>query len=182
MSGYGVLLCGVILSTVTAFAIENKAGTVEGTVKKIDAAAKTVVVKTADGAERVFHFADRTAVHSGKAVAKGTKETVGGLEEGTEVVVHFTTKGARDTADEIDHVGKDGLKMTEGTVQSINRHAKTLTVKAADGTEQTFGMADRAARDAGKDIGEGAEKSGKATVYYTEEAGHKVVHFVKKVL
>jgi hypothetical protein len=139
-----------------------------------------MVVKTSDGAERTFHFADRTAVHGGKAVAKGTRETVRGLEEGAEVVVHYTTKGAQDTADEIDHAGKDGLKITEGTVQSINRHTKTLTVKAADGTVQTYGMADRAVRDAGKDIGEGAEKSGKATVYYTEEAGHKVVHFFKR--
>jgi hypothetical protein len=32
----------------------------------------------------------------------------------------------------------------------------------------------------GKDIGEGAENSGKVTVYYTEEGGHKVAHFLKK--
>jgi len=31
-----------------------------------------------------------------------------------------------------------------------------------------------------KDIGEGAEKSGKVTVYYTEEAGRKVARFFKK--
>ena len=39
-----------------------------------------------------------------------------------------------------------------------------------------------AAKDAGKEIGEGAEKSGKVTVYYTEEAGRKVARFFKKTL
>lgn len=35
-------------------------------------------------------------------------------------------------------------------------------------------------KDAGKDIAEGAEKSAKVTVYYTEDAGHKVAHFFKR--
>lgn len=30
---------------------------------------------------------------------------------------------------------------------------------------------------ADKDISEGAEKSGKVTVYHTEQAGHKIAHF-----
>ena len=58
----------------------------------------------------------------------------------------------------------------------LNGGAKTVAVKTANGTEETFRLAGRA----GKDIGEGAEKSGKVTVYYTEEAGHKVAHFFKK--
>jgi len=48
------------------------------------------------------------------------------------------------------------------------------------GAEETFRLTGRAARDVGKGIGEGAEKSAKVTVYYTEEAGHKVAHFFKK--
>jgi hypothetical protein len=47
--------------------------------------------------------------------------------------------------------------------------------------EETYRLADRAVKDTGKDIGEGAEKSAKVTVYYTEEGGHKVAHFFKKI-
>jgi hypothetical protein len=57
-----------------------------------------------------------------------------------------------------------------------------LSVKTADGTEEAFRLTDHAAEDAGKDISEGVEKSGKVTVYYTEKAGHKVAHFFSKVL
>jgi len=42
-------------------------------------------------------------------------------------------------------------------------------------------MTDRAAKDTGKDIGEGADKSAKVTVYYTEKAGVKTAHFVKSI-
>ena len=86
----------------------------------------------------------------------------------------------RETAEEVDQIGKDGMKMAEGTVWHIDRAAKTIAVKTAEGAEETYRLADHAAKDTGKDIGEGAEKSGKVTVYYTEEAGRKVARFFKK--
>ena len=94
--------------------------------------------------------------------------------------MHYTAKGGRETAEEVDQIGKDGMKMAEGTVSHIDRAAKTIAVKTADGTEETYHLADHAAKDAGKNIGEGAEKSGKVTVYYTEEAGRKIARFFKK--
>ena len=180
MNKYLGLVLGLVLCASTAYAVEDVASAVEGTVKKVDAAGKTIVVKTADGTEHTFHLVGRTAVHGAEATAQGTKETFHGLKEGSVVVVHYTAKGTEETAEEIDHIGKGGLKVTEGTVKGIDRGAKTIVVKTADGAEETFHLTERAARDAGKGIGEGAEKSGKVTLYYTEEAGHKVAHFFKK--
>jgi hypothetical protein len=57
-----------------------------------------------------------------------------------------------------------------------------MSVKTADGGGETYRLTGGAAKDAGKDIGEGAEKSAKVTVYYTEEAGHKVAHFFKRAI
>ena len=161
-----------------ALAAQDVASAVEGTVKKVDSGAKTVVVKTADGAEHTFHFLGRTIVHGTEATAKGSKDAFHGLKEGSEVAVHYTAKGGRATADEVDQIGKDGLKVIEGTISHIDRGAKTIGVKTADGAEETYRLADRAAKDIGKDVGEGAEKSGKVTVYYTEEGGHKIAHFL----
>ena len=88
-------------------------------------------------------------VHGSEDVAKGTevgaKDTFHGLKEGSEVVAQYTAKGAEKTAVEVDHVAKDGLKVTEGTVSAIDRGAKTMAVKTADGTVETFKMTDRAA-------------------------------------
>jgi hypothetical protein len=102
------------------------------------------------------------------------------VAEGSKVAVHYTSVGGKDTAHEIDRIGDDGLKATDGTVSHIDRGAKTIAVKTADGTEETFHLTDRAAKDTGKGIAEGADKSAKVTVYYTEKAGTKTAHFIKE--
>jgi hypothetical protein len=56
-----------------------------------------------------------------------------------------------------------------------------MVVKTADGTEKTFKLTDHAAKDAGKDIGEGSEKGAKVVVYSTEESGKKVARFFEKI-
>jgi len=171
--GIAYLLFGLV-----ALAAQDVVSAVDGTVKKVDSGAKTVVVKTADGAEHTFHFLGRTVVHGAEATAKGSKEAFHGLKEGTEVAVHYTAKGGEETAEEVDHIGKDGMKVTEGTISHIDRGAKTVAIKTADGAETTYRLADHAAKDTGK----GAEKAGKVTVYYTEEGGHKVAHSVKQTI
>jgi len=180
MGRYLSFVLGLVFVAFVASAAEDVAGAVDGTVKHINAAAKIIVVKTADGTEHTFHFVARTSVHGAEKTSKGAEDTLHGLKEGSYVVVHYTAKESEKTAEEIDHIGKGGLKATKGTVKGIDRAGKTITVKTADGAEETFRLTDRAARDAGKGIGEGAEKSEHATVYYTDEAGHKVAHFFKK--
>lgn len=147
---------------------------VHGTVTKVDSAAKTIVVKTKDGTEHTLHFVAKTTVSGTDAAAK---DTFKGVKVGSEVVAHYTVKGTDKTAVEVDKVGKDGLKSSEGTISEIDRGAKTIAVKTADGTVETFKMADHATEDAGKDIAKGTEKTAKVTVYYTEDAGKKVVHW-----
>lgn len=182
MTKYLSLGLGLVLFTSTALAVREKPGAVEGTIEKIDAAAKTVVVKTADGVEHTFHFTERTAVHGEEATVAGGKATLHGLEEGSHVVVHYTEKGSSETAHEIDHVGQGGLQAAQGTVKSVDRTGKTITIKTADGAEQTFRVASQTTQDAAKDVSQGAQKSVHVTVYYSEQAGHKVAHFLKKSL
>jgi hypothetical protein len=170
----------LISLTLTARAAEDVATAVQGTVKKVDAGAKTIVVKTGDGAEHTFHFLAKTTVHGAEKTGETSKDAFHGLKEGSEVAVHYTTKGAEETAEEVDNIGKDGMKATEGTISRIGSGGKTIVVKTADGTEETYHFASHAASTAGHDIAKGTEKSAKVTVYYTEEAGHKVAHFFTK--
>ncbi|MGA8594751.1 MAG: hypothetical protein WB676_08405 [Bryobacteraceae bacterium] len=165
-----------------ALAIERRHGILVGTVLKVDDATKTAVIKAADRTEHTVHFVGRTAVHGAQATAAGATDAFHGLKEGSEVAVHYTAKGSVETAEEVDDIGKDGLKATEGTVTHLDRGAKTLSVKTADGTEETYRLTDSAAKDAGKDIAAGTEKSAKVTVYYTEEGGHKIAHFFKAAI
>jgi len=169
-----LMLLGVVavLLAPLSFAVEAVSA-VHGTSSKIDSGAKTIVVKTADGTEHTVHFIAKTTVHGTEV---GAKDTFHGLKEGAEVVAHYTAKGADNTAVEVDKVGKDGLKTMNGTVSEVDRGAKKLVVKSADGTEQAFKLADHAAAE----TGQGAEKSAKVTVYYTEDAGKKIAHFFQK--
>ena len=61
-------------------------------------------------------------------------------------------------------------------MKSVDRGAKTVTVKTGEGAEETYHFSARAAKDTGK----GLEKAGKVTVYYTEDAGKKVAHYFKE--
>jgi hypothetical protein len=154
---------------------------IHGMVTKVDAAAKTIVVKTKDGTEHTIHFVDKTVVKGGEAAGTGAKDTFQGVKEGSEVVAHYTEQGTEKTAVEVDKVGKGGFKAMEGTVTKVGEGGKTITVKAADGTEQTFEVAGHGTKVAAVDTAKGTEKGAKVTVYYTESAGKKVVHFFEKL-
>jgi len=173
------LFFGISFAALALFAADDVVTAVEGTVKKVDAGTKTVVVKTADGTEHTVHFVAKTSVHGWDATEAGAKDGMHGVKEGGHVVVHYTVKGTEKTAQEMDRIGEGGLKVSEGTVSKIDRGGKTLAVKTADGVEATYKITDHAVVDAGKDVGHGVEKASKVTVYYTEEGGKKIVHFFK---
>jgi hypothetical protein len=172
-SGIGITLAFFACS---AFAAQDVASAVAGTVKTVDKGAKTVVVKTSEGTEHTIHFVGRTVEHSGQATEKGSKEAFEGVKEGDEVVVHYTVKGTEKTAEEIDHVGKDGLKVSVAAVKSVDHGAKTVTVKTAEGGEETYHLTDHAIHETGKAL----KKGGKMTIYYTEDAGKKIAHYFKQ--
>src|SRR5581483_3305056 len=104
-----VLLVGMALapSAAPAQMTPPVRGTValQGTMKKLYQAANAVVVTTVDGVEHVYHFTKDLVVHGGKG-----SDPLGGLREGSTVVVHYTVNGADATAFEIDSVGEDGLQ------------------------------------------------------------------------
>jgi hypothetical protein len=159
-----------------AFAAEDVATAVVGTVKTVDKGTKTVVVKTAEGTEHTFRFIGRTVAHGGEAVAKGSKDAFEGVKEGDDVIVHYTAKGAVKTAQEVDHLGKDGLHASVVTVKAVDHGAKTVVVKTGEGAEETYHLTDEAVHETGKGLKTGA----KVTVYYTEDAGKKVAHYFKE--
>ena len=65
----------------------------------------------------------------------------------------------------------------EGTVEDVSKDSKTVAVKTADGTKESFVVADHAVVNTGKDVArltaQGAKESEPVTVYHAEEAGKK---------
>src|SRR5215469_1749483 len=160
---------------------------VSGAVTKIDKESKTIAVKTADGTEHVFHYAEKTAIHAGHETGKGVKtgavDTYFAGKEGTQVIVRYTEKGAEKTASSVDDFGKDTMKVSEGTVTKVDKAAHTVSVKTEDGAETTYDWGKDATIDTGHGVVKGtqyvAKEGDKVIVHYTEDAGKKVVHFFK---
>ena len=169
-------LCFVAISK----GAQSSSNVVTGTVEKVDSGAKTIAVKTADGTVETVKFTDKTTVHGLKDAAKGT-DLAG--KEGGHVIVHTVGEGTEKTAHSVEWVGDKTVHTTEGTVEDVGKGTKTVAVKTADGTKETFVVADHAVVTSGKDVArysaEGAKKGEHVTVYYTEEAGKKVAHFFK---
>jgi hypothetical protein len=95
------LLVLFIVASSSAFD-QDVAHAVAGAVTKVDAAARSIAIKTADGAEEVFKFTEKTTVTAAKAVAGGAK-TAGVAtdmagKEGTHVVVRYVARGGDKTA------------------------------------------------------------------------------------
>jgi hypothetical protein len=169
---------GIVLAAVAcgALAAQDVATAVVGTVKTVDKGTKTAVVKTADGTEHTFHFIGKTVAHGAVATAKGSKDAFAGVKEGDDVVVHYTVKGTESTAEEVDHIGKDGMKASVVAVKSVDHGAKTVTVKTAEGGEEVYHLTDDAVHETAK----GLKTGGKVTIYYTEDAGKKIAHYFKE--
>ena len=100
------------------------------------------------------------------------------MKEGSEVVVRCTVKGTEKSADEIGKAGKNGIKVTKGTVTKIDKDTKAVVAKSAGGTEKAFEHTGDAGKDVVKDTGKGIDKGAKLTIYYTEDAGKKIAHFL----
>jgi hypothetical protein len=189
-----------VLSLLSAFAADaqNTYDMVSGAIQKVDDAARTLSVKTKQGAETVVDVTEKTVKYGTKAV-----------KEGTQAVVQHTTHGAKKTAHAIKTVGKDTVHTLSGVVTKIDLQAQTATVKTADGVEHVLTLAKDGVISAGHAVGTTAEQGGKVagkkasaageatadaarqaadylaqaaksgakvTVYYTDKAGKKIAH------
>lgn len=159
---------------------QGSTNVITGTIEKVDSGAKTIAVKTADGTVETVKFTDRTTVHGLKDAGKGA-DLAG--KEGGHVIVHTVGEGSEKTAHSVEWFGDKTVHATEGTVEDVGEGSKTVAVKTADGSKETFEVADHAVVDSGKDVGryseKGAKKGEHVTVYYTEEAGKKIAHVFK---
>jgi len=145
----------------------------EGTMTKFYKGLNTLVVTTVDGAQHVYHFAKGLVVHGG---AGSGVDALDAVHEGATVVVHYRIEGGEESVDEVDRVADEGLKVLEGTVIKLDRRHREITVKSGSGPTETLRLTDRAATEASEELVRGTP----VVIYYSDESGRKVAHFLKK--
>jgi len=172
----GLMLIGPAAASAQPPPIDGVTGSLalEGGVEKTYEGVNTLVVKTLDGIEHLFHLTERTVVHGGNAAGD---DVLRGLDEGSKVVVHYTIDGEHKTADEVDRLGENGLTTVEGVITKVDRRAKTMSIQLADGSRQTLHFTERAAANVGSDVAGGTTR---VVVYVNDEAGRAIAHFFKR--
>ena len=146
----------------------------EGTMTKFYKGLNTLVVTTVDGAQHVYHFAKGLVVHGGAGAGSGV-DALDTVHEGATVVVHYRIEGGEESVDEVDRVAGEGLKILEGTVIKLDRRRREITLKSGSGVTETLRLTDRAAAETSEDLVRGKP----VVIYYSDESGRKVAHFVK---
>ncbi len=182
-----LFLAALMVAAVAQLAVaDDVVHAVEGVVTKVDLTGKTVFVKTADGTEHAFKYTEKTTMRgvkdTGHVAKAGAVDAYMKGKEGTMVLVHYTGEGADKSAVAFRDMGKDTVKVSDGTVTKVDKAARTVTVKTEDGSEATYHVAKDATVDSGHGLMKGADyaKEGeKVTVHYTEDAGKKVAHFIR---
>jgi hypothetical protein len=128
-----------------------------------------------DGVEHVYHFTKNLIVHGGKTPGVDALDELG---EGTPIVVHRRVNDEQVSAEEIDLVGEFGLKVTEGRVSHIDRRKKEITIRYANGKTETLQLTTRAAAESKAELDE--SNGEELVIYYADEDGRKVAHYVTK--
>ena len=79
----------VVVGSLSLCAAQDAVSAVEGTVKKVDASTKTIVVETSDGADHSFQYVGWTVVDgSDQSLARQHSRPILRLDHGREVVAH----------------------------------------------------------------------------------------------
>ena len=147
--------------------IHGVTGTIatDATIKAEGKAANTIVVKTEDGVEHVYH-----AVTGGK---RG-KGVLADLTPGTTVLVHYRADHAPVKAD---RAGTDGLTTTEGIATKIDGGKKEITVRYDDGRIETLKLTERESAKVDANISADA----RIVVYSTTGSSQKVARYFTTV-
>jgi hypothetical protein len=160
---------------------------VAGQVRKVDYAAKTVVLHTADGGNATVEVGEDTVVYgvmsAGSAVDVYAKDAL----QGAWAIVQYTGNGAHKTAVAIDSLGGRTVKVAHGSVVSVDQAAEFIVIKTKAGAEDRFELAKSVVVDAGLGVERGAtpcraiEEGATVAISYSEQAGKKTAVVVNRI-
>jgi len=77
-------------------------------------------------------------------------------------------------------IAQDFVHSISGVVKSVDKGTKTVVVKTADGTEQTFKYTEKTTVDGAKDTGKGIDTAAKDTALGTKKGAKVTVEYTEK--
>jgi hypothetical protein len=141
-------------------------------------ALNTVVVETVDGIGHLFHLSERSEMRGQKEI---DEQALRGVGEGSRAVLRETMKADQTTAHDVGRVAEDAPKTTKGVVTHVDRRAKSIVIRLADGTRETFRLTDRDASDAGTGVDRAMIRTPTIVISFSDEAGRHLAYYVTRV-
>jgi hypothetical protein len=136
------VLAGSISFVSLAAAAQEVVHALAGTVISIDAAAKTITIKTDDGSEGLFNdmTGSKTPVEFDPNIRKDATVASEFKNSGVRVIVYyFGYRGVR-TVVALRSLGAGPFTLTSGSVVNFNKGDHTLSIKDSSGVIKTFNL------------------------------------------
>ena len=113
-----------------------------GTVSSIDAAAKTITVKTDDGSEILFNdlIDSKTPIEFDPNIRRDATAASEFKSSGVRVIVYYFGYGSIRTAVALRSLGTGPFTLASGTVVNFSNGGRTLSIKDNSGVIKTFNI------------------------------------------
>jgi hypothetical protein len=120
-----------------------------GVATKVDSNAHSITLTASDGTQTVIQDEDKDhpRYDFDKTLQSSATESAAFDKQGDRVILYYFGDGWERRAIAVKDLGESPLKLTTGTVKHWDRHHHMITIKAADGTTQTFQLDNKTAVD-----------------------------------
>lgn len=128
-----------------------------GTLTAIDAAAKTITVKTDDGSEGLFKddTDSKVKIEFDKNLRAQTTAADAFAGTGVRVIVYYFGVGNVRTAVALENLGSGPFVKSSGTVLRFDRHKHELTIETNAGSKEVFEISPKTVAETSFGVAEG---------------------------
>jgi hypothetical protein len=130
-----------------------------GVATKVDSASQTITLTTSDGSQTIVkdEARDHPSYDFDKALESDATAIATFDKPGDRVILYYFGDGWQQRAVAVKDLGQSPLKLSSGEVTHWDHHHHVVTIKAADGSKQTFQLDDKTAVDTPMGVVNGAK-------------------------
>jgi hypothetical protein len=159
-----------------------------GVATKVDSSAHTITLTSTDGTQTVVQDEekDHPKYAFDKALQSSATDSAAFDKQGDRVILYYFGDGWERRAIAVKDLGQTPLKLTNGIVTHWDRHHHVITIKAADGTAQTFQLDNTTAVDTPMGVVNGdkfdPQNGDEISIKYLSKDGNNEAVFLSEAL
>jgi hypothetical protein len=158
-----------------------------GVVTKVDSAGHTITLTSSDGTQTVLQDETKHPKFDfDKSLQSSAIDSAAFDKQGDRAIVYYFGEGLERRAVAVKDLGQTPLKTSTGVVTHWDRHHRVVTIKAADGTTQTFQLDNNTAVDTPMGVVNGdkfgPQNGDQVSIRYLNKDGNNTAVFLSEAL